>query len=72
MQYIDSGVSVKKTQWDDRRKKVKKHPLVEKLNAGLDSLIISIQKIYYNNRGVSANGCYSYIRITKNTIQAHF
>lgn len=54
VQYIDSGISVKKTQWDDRKKKVKKHPLEENLNSSLNSLLVSIQKIYYNNNGVSA------------------
>lgn len=54
VQYLDSGVSVKKTQWDDKKKKVKKHPLEENLNSSLSSLLVSIQKLYYNNKGVSA------------------
>lgn len=54
VQYLDSGISVKKTQWDDRKKKVKRHPLEEKLNASLESLMVSVQQLYYNNKGVSA------------------
>lgn len=54
MQDIDSGVSVKKAQWDDKRQKVKRHPLEEKLNSKLVSLIISVQELYYKNEGISA------------------
>lgn len=54
VQYLDSGISVKKTQWDDKRKKVKKHPLEEKLNASLNALMVSVQQLYYDNQGVSA------------------
>tara|TARA_R110002049_G_scaffold177892_5_gene345092 strand:- start:2551 stop:2790 length:240 start_codon:yes stop_codon:yes gene_type:complete len=50
VQYLDSGVSVKKAQWDDKRKKVKRHTLEEKLNASLQSLLISVQKMYYNSK----------------------
>lgn len=54
VQYLDSGISVKKTQWDDKRKKVKRHPLEEQLNASLGSLLISTKQLYYDNEGVSA------------------
>lgn len=54
VQYLDSGVSIKSNQWDDNRKKVKKHPLEEKLNASLNSLMVAVQGLYYNNQGVSA------------------
>ena len=54
VQYIDSGISVLKNQWDDKKKKIKRHPLEEKLNANLQSLLISVQQIYYNNKGISA------------------
>ena len=43
VQYLDSRVSVKKMQWDDKRKKVKRHPLEEKLNTTLGSLLVSVQ-----------------------------
>lgn len=42
--YIDSGVSVEKIQWDDKRKKVKRHSLEEKLKASLDSLIVPFKR----------------------------
>ncbi len=31
VQYLDSGISIRKNQWDDRKKKVKRHPIEEKL-----------------------------------------
>ncbi|NAS30396.1 tyrosine-type recombinase/integrase [Flavobacteriaceae bacterium R38] len=54
VQYVDSGISVKKNQWDDRKKKVKKHPLEEKLNASLTELQTSVEKLYHDNKGISA------------------
>ena len=54
VQYLDSGISVKKVQWDEKRKKVKKHPLEEKLNSSLNALMISVQQLYYDNQEVSA------------------
>ena len=54
IQYLDSDVSVKKTQWDDRKKRIKRHPLEEKLNSSLESLLVNVQKLYYDNKGISA------------------
>ncbi|MBD0851901.1 tyrosine-type recombinase/integrase [Maribacter arenosus] len=54
VQYLDSGISIQKNQWDDRKKKVKRHPIEEKLNANLQSLMVSVQQLYYSNKGVSA------------------
>jgi len=54
VQYLDSGISIRKNQWDDRKKKVKRHPIEEKLNANLQSLMVSVQQLYYSNKGVSA------------------
>ena len=54
VQYLDSGISVKSTQWDDKRKKIKRHPIEEKLNASLNTLLLSVQKLYYENEGISA------------------
>ena len=54
VQYLDSGISIQKNQWDDRKKKVKRHPIEEKLNAHLQSFMVSVQQLYYSNKGVSA------------------
>ncbi|TLP81856.1 tyrosine-type recombinase/integrase [Maribacter sp. ACAM166] len=54
VQYLDSGISVQKNQWDGKRKKIKRHPLEDKLNSNLTSLLVSVQKLYYDNTGVSA------------------
>jgi len=54
VQYLDSGISIEKKQWDDRKKKVKRHPIEENLNANLQSLLVSVQQLYYSNKGVSA------------------
>lgn len=54
VQYLDSGISIHKNQWDDRKKKVKRHPIEEKLNANLQSFMVSVQQLYYSNKGVSA------------------
>lgn len=53
-QYIDSGVSVKKNQWDNNKKKVRKHPLEENLSGTLNSLLLKVQKLHYANPEVSA------------------
>ncbi|AUC14401.1 site-specific recombinase [Tenacibaculum sp. SZ-18] len=53
-QYIDTGVSIKKTQWDSNKELVKKHTLEEQLNAKLNTLKTKVQKIYYENKGISA------------------
>lgn len=66
VQYLDSGVSIKKTQWNDKRKRVKRHPLEEKLNSSLESLLISIQKLYYDNKEVSAKRLLFLYRANKN------
>ncbi|MFV0565363.1 MAG: hypothetical protein ACK5NB_05960 [Flavobacteriaceae bacterium] len=36
IQYIDSKISVLKTQWDAKRQKVKRHTLEEQLNGQLN------------------------------------
>ena len=54
IQYIDSGVSVLKTQWDAKIQKVKRHPLEENFNSQLESLSNEVQKLHYNNKGASA------------------
>lgn len=53
-QYIDTGVSIKNTQWDINKQIVKKHPLEEQLNAKLNTLQTKVQKLYYQNKGISA------------------
>ena len=37
-QYLNTQVSVLKTQWDTKKQRVKKHPLEEFLNAKLNTL----------------------------------
>lgn len=54
IQYIDTGISVLKTQWDSKKQVVKKHPLEEKLNASLISLNNELKALYYKNEGISA------------------
>ena len=54
VQYIDSGISVLKTQWDSSKQRVKRHPLEEQLNGNLTSLLSQVQKLHYNNKGLSA------------------
>ncbi|MFY7671619.1 phage integrase SAM-like domain-containing protein [Tenacibaculum sp. MEBiC06402] len=53
-QYIDAGVSVKNSQWDSKKELVKKHALEEQLNAKLNTLKTRVQKLYYENKGISA------------------
>lgn len=53
-QYIDTGVSIKNSQWDINKQIVKKHPLEEQLNAKLNTLQTKVQKLYYQNKGISA------------------
>ena len=54
VQYLETGISVKKTQWDSNKKKIKRHALEEQLNNSLTALMTEVQKIYYGNTGVSA------------------
>lgn len=53
-QYIDTKVSVLKNQWDVKKQQVKRHHLEEDLNAKINSVKTDVQKIYYQNDGVSA------------------
>ena len=54
IQYIDTGVSVVKNQWDEKKQHVKKHPLEEQLNASINALLNEVKLTYYKNEGVSA------------------
>ena len=54
IQYLDTGVSVLKSQWNEKKQVVKKHPLEEQLNASLNALSNEVKMIYYKNEGVSA------------------
>lgn len=54
IQYIDTGVSVVKNQWDEKKQHVKKHPLEEQLNASINTLLNDVKLTYYKNEGVSA------------------
>lgn len=54
IQYIDTGVSVVKNQWDEKKQHVKKHPLEEQLNASINALLNDVKLTYYKNEGVSA------------------
>lgn len=54
IQYLDTGISVLKTQWDSKKQIVKRHPLEEKLNTSLTALLNEVKSLYYKNEGVSA------------------
>ena len=54
IQYLDADIAVLKSQWDKNKKIVKRHPLEDSLNAKLNSLLISVKKLYYKNDGISA------------------
>lgn len=54
IQYLDTGVSVLKTQWDEKKQQVKKNTLEEQLNASLNALLNEVKMLYYKNEGVSA------------------
>ena len=54
IQYIDTGVSVVKNQWDEKKQHVKKHPLEDQLNASINALLNDVKLTYYKNEGVSA------------------
>lgn len=54
VQYLDTGISVFKNQWDSKKQIVKKHNLEDKYNARLKSLQSEVEKVYYKNEGVSA------------------
>ncbi|MBD0822668.1 tyrosine-type recombinase/integrase [Aestuariibaculum marinum] len=66
VQYIDSKVSVLKTQWDPKKQLIKKHQFEEQLNAELTSLLNNVQSVYYKNREVSAKRL---LQIYKNSKQ---
>lgn len=55
IQYFNTGVSIMSNQWDKKKQLVKKHPILENLNAELNELKISIQNLYYKSPGVSAS-----------------
>lgn len=65
VQYIDTKISVQKNQWDQKKQKVKKHPLEETLNIKLNSLLTNLKRIYYKNEGVSAKRLLQIYRNTK-------
>lgn len=54
MQYLDTGVSILKSQWNEKKQVVKKHPLEEQLNASLNALANEVKMLYYKNEGTSA------------------
>ncbi len=54
MQFIDSGISILKNQWDLKKQRIKKHPLEESLNVKLNSLSNNVTQLYYKNEGISA------------------
>ena len=54
VQYLDTGVSVLKSQWNEKKQVVKKHPLEEQLNASLNALANEVKMLYYKNEGASA------------------
>lgn len=54
MQYLDIGVSILKSQWNEKKQVVKKHPLEEQLNASLNALANEVKMLYYKNEGTSA------------------
>jgi len=54
VQYLDTGITIKKNQWDLNKRKIKKHVLEEQLNGSLLSMLNEVQKLYYENAGVSA------------------
>ena len=43
IQYIDTGVSVVKNQWDEKKQHVKKKPLEEQLNASINALLNEVK-----------------------------
>lgn len=55
IQYISTNISVKKTQWNKRKQEIVKHPIEEKLNIELQSILTNVKNIYYKNTGVSAS-----------------
>ena len=54
VQYLDIGVSILKSQWNEKKQVVKKHPLEEQLNASLNALANEVKMLYYKNEGTSA------------------
>lgn len=66
LQYLDSGVSVLKNQWDTKKQLVKKHPLEEQLNASLNALLNEVKALYFKNQGISAKRL---LQIYKNSKQ---
>ena len=64
VQYLDTKVSVLKSQWNEKKQVVKKHPLEEQLNASLNALANEVKMLYYKNEGTSAKRL---IQIYKNS-----
>lgn len=64
-QYIDTKVSVKKTQWDDKKQSIKRHHLEEDLNAKINQVKTEVQKLYYKNEGISAKRLLQIYKDTK-------
>jgi hypothetical protein len=54
VQYLDTGVSVLKSKWNEKKQVVKKHPLEEQLNASLNALANEVKMLYYKNEGTLA------------------
>ncbi len=54
VQYLDTGVSVLKSQWNEKKQVIKKHPLEEQLNASLNAIANEVKMVYYKNEGISA------------------
>ena len=54
IQYLDADVSILSSQWDNKKKKVKRHPLEDQINAKLNAFKLDVQRVYYKNDGISA------------------
>ncbi len=51
VQYLDTGVSVLKSQWNEKKQVIKKHPLEEQLNASINALLNEVKFTYLQERG---------------------
>ena len=71
IQYIDTGVSVVKNQWDEKKQHVKKHPLEELLNASINALLNQVKLTYYKTRVCRQKDYCRYTRTPRNTIAPH-
>ncbi|MDB0602376.1 site-specific integrase [Tenacibaculum maritimum] len=72
VQYIDTKISVLKNQWDQKKQKIKKHPLEENINAKINALLIEVKQLYYKNDGISAKRLLQIYRNSKKYDNADF